>query len=1313
MPAIADAFMRLRVDSSVVKRDTERGIDAADTSKAGKAAGKKFGGSFTPEVGKRAGGFTRFIHFGAAGKKGGRQFGDGFTAEFSARTVSAIGPSILGLGAKASFIGLGGTLAAGLLPSLLGGLSAGVVAAGGIGTILLGAKGLIGSKKEQGPLYKAATSAGEQFKTAFQKGAAQLQAPLAKAFAEVPKIIKAIQPGLNELFKGAGTLIQPLVAGLTRFAQVALPLLGQAFRAVAPLMRPLVDALTGIVRGLLPGMIELIKASGPAVHALASVLADIAGGLGDVFRASVPAIKASSVLLTAFGRVLRALLNVIGNLAVSAANALAPAFATFAKILDGLVPFLKILGDLISMIAEAMLHDLNWALQGVLDLFNNIEPALTAFLKAISNVFWVLENSGAFQALGLALVQIVPLLSNLINSVLRQLTVLLPPIIEMFGQVAATLGNTLAHALSIVLPVIAQLAQQALGTIAKILPVIIPPLLQVVGIIGNAFANAAKTILPPLMQLAMVVLTALAKLLPIIIVPLAQMAAMLAGVFASAIAAILPVLTQIVQTVFAALAKILPVILPPILQLAKIIGGALLTALKILLPPLGQLIDVLVGALADVLVQILPPIAQLAKVLTQSLAKILIAILPSIVLLAGALVQLLVALLPIIPPIVKIVTLLLQLALKVLTPLVIPVLQLLIGAVALLVKGLAIVIGWIVQFVRLTVQGFKAVFNWVKGNWPLLLPILLGPIGLAAAGVIKYWRQIRDGAVWLWHQLVHIWGLISAAFQFAWSWIYGHVLVPIGNFFVHTIPAWATAGYHFLVNNFWNPVKNAFISSWNWVYGHVLAPIGHFFGSTLPAWLGNAMRWISAHFLTPFRNAFNAAWKWVYQHVWTPFYNFMTRTLPNWFGQAVGAVQRAWNAIKKSIGEPVWAVAHYILSPLAGGLSKVLGWVGVHLNVKPLNDFIAKIPHWRTGGRLPGYGGGDTQPAMLERGETVVSKEHSRLPFMRAAFAAAGVPGYQFGGIIGGFIKSVGGALGFGGGGGGNPITGALGAFIKAIPGIGPALSVAGDVLSLIPGAQQLALKAILAISGAGDKLGVSGFWSQGLRHMPEWLLSKVLDYLKGKISDHLNATTGGGLGSIPGGGSVSGAAAKAQAWAKAYMARVYHWTGIQWSALKNLWTGESGWNYRAYNASSGATGIPQSLPGNKMAAAGPDWRTNPATQIRWGLAYIKSVYGTPLRAWQMWLNRNPHWYRKGGLVSFDTGGRLPEDIFGIGPSGRQYQLHRGEDVVPSGGGDLLTEIRRLRKAVEDVPARTAAGVAKAIQAPRQNAVNAARVGAR
>ena len=75
-------------------------------------------------------------------------------------------------------------------------------------------------------------------------------------------------------------------------------------------------------------------------------------------------------------------------------------------------------------------------------------------------------------------------------------------------------------------------------------------------------------------------------------------------------------------------------------------------------------------------------------------------------------------------------------------------------------------------------------------------------------------------------------------------------------------------------------------------------------------------------------------------------------------------------------------------------------------------------------------------------------------------------------------------------------------------------------------------------------------------------------------------------------------------------------WDMTEFSCLVALWTRESNWNAYSHNSSSGAYGIPQALPGEKMASAGDDWATNPATQITWGLGYITDRYGTPCGAW-------------------------------------------------------------------------------------------------
>jgi hypothetical protein len=94
---------------------------------------------------------------------------------------------------------------------------------------------------------------------------------------------------------------------------------------------------------------------------------------------------------------------------------------------------------------------------------------------------------------------------------------------------------------------------------------------------------------------------------------------------------------------------------------------------------------------------------------------------------------------------------------------------------------------------------------------------------------------------------------------------------------------------------------------------------------------------------------------------------------------------------------------------------------------------------------------------------------------------------------------------------------------------------------------------------------------------------------------------------------------------AKALIAEKYQWDEEQYSCLNKLWTKESHWNYKARNKVSGAHGIAQALPATKMEVVGTDWRTNPVTQISWGLKYINERYDTPCKAWSKF--KRSRWY--------------------------------------------------------------------------------------
>ncbi|MEU7468103.1 transglycosylase SLT domain-containing protein [Streptomyces sp. NPDC044984] len=109
-------------------------------------------------------------------------------------------------------------------------------------------------------------------------------------------------------------------------------------------------------------------------------------------------------------------------------------------------------------------------------------------------------------------------------------------------------------------------------------------------------------------------------------------------------------------------------------------------------------------------------------------------------------------------------------------------------------------------------------------------------------------------------------------------------------------------------------------------------------------------------------------------------------------------------------------------------------------------------------------------------------------------------------------------------------------------------------------------------------------------------------------------------IAAAPAQAATAGTAASAQATAKKMIG-----DSAEFQCFSKIVQHESSWNPTATNASSGAYGLVQALPASKMASAGSDWRTNPATQIKWGLDYMKDRYGSACDAWSFW--QANHWY--------------------------------------------------------------------------------------
>lgn len=200
------------------------------------------------------------------------------------------------------------------------------------------------------------------------------------------------------------------------------------------------------------------------------------------------------------------------------------------------------------------------------------------------------------------------------------------------------------------------------------------------------------------------------------------------------------------------------------------------------------------------------------------------------------------------------------------------------------------------------------------------------------------------------------------------------------------------------------------------------------------------------------------------------------------------------------------------------------------------------------------------------------------------------------------------------------------------------------------------------------------GIISAGLNDVVSPLAKPIISKLKGmdapfgpmvaggmqNMIDAMIAKFGGNTSSAGGGGSVASGAA--QMYAQSQLPK-YGWGPDQMSPLIKLWDRESGWNYKAYNPNGGATGIPQALPGSKMASAGADWKTNPETQIRWGLGYIKNRYGSPASAWSQDEARSPHWY--------DQGGKWPSGTVGYNNSGKTETVRTHEQELALANKEL------------------------------------------
>ncbi|MET0976470.1 MAG: hypothetical protein ABWX82_12450, partial [Leifsonia sp.] len=169
-------------------------------------------------------------------------------------------------------------------------------------------------------------------------------------------------------------------------------------------------------------------------------------------------------------------------------------------------------------------------------------------------------------------------------------------------------------------------------------------------------------------------------------------------------------------------------------------------------------------------------------------------------------------------------------------------------------------------------------------------------------------------------------------------------------------------------------------------------------------------------------------------------------------------------------------------------------------------------------------------------------------------------------------------------------------------------------------------------IASAASKVDASGL-ATSVSHLADYKLLSVGRIVK--LTDDTRTAAEQTSAAVAAADAAAAAAAEAarvantpdgaRAQAREIAASQFGWGADQFQCLDSLWTKESNWRVEASNGSSGATGIPQALPGSKMATVAADWQTSARTQIIWGLGYIKGSYGSPCSAWSH--SQSMNWY--------------------------------------------------------------------------------------
>jgi phage-related protein len=658
------------------------------------------------------------------------------------------------------------------------------------------------------------------------------------------------------------------------------------------------------------------------------------------------------------------------------------------------------LGKLFKAFNPRMLQDINGDFQEMAPVVTAIGTGLAAF--AGKNLLAGVPGIGALAGsinpvlIGFgALVALSPELRSMFGDILREIKPLLPVFIGIAGDLMRSFIPALQEVLKVFAPIIRDLADQLVPVFRDLGPV----LADIAMALGTFLGDALKTVAPlvPLIVTAFVdLLKAIAPLLP----PLGELVIAFVG-------AMMPVLPVLIDT-FVLLVKAIVPVLGPLLELATII-------LKVLTPVIKPVTYLFLGLAAAIVL------------FNVAAAVTLFPIISAIVAIAVAVALVIKYWRQIARFFTWLGKMIWDNGLK-------PAFDAVMVAVRAVVRAFQVAWNWLYNSVvkpvsdaiMTAIRAIGDTFKWLNENviqpvwqaiqiafqiaWAIMKPIfwiirtyillvVAAFIGLYVLVVDVVWPAIQRAISFAWNSIIKpIFNAIMAAVRFVgsvFSWLWSSIIQPVWRFIQSAIAfAWRNiilpifnaimfyvrlvgSIFSWLWNNIIKPVWNFISAAIRFAWNNIIQPVFNFIKQGVQ-WVGDKMSWLYNNVVKPIWDKLGDSIKWVWERVIRPVFEAL-RDAPgkvkSVWDTVIGALETAWDKIKKIVGTPVVFVVEKLINPLIRGANHLLSKIG--LEIKPIDT--SGWPKFATGGRVPGgWGGGDRQPIMAEPGEWVLTKRQAK-----------------------------------------------------------------------------------------------------------------------------------------------------------------------------------------------------------------------------------------------------------------------------------------------------------------------------------------------